>query len=79
MANMQPVMDHNHTVMTVCNKVTLPRIIFCFSRWISSFQGGVQRAGKNTTGTFLVFPSGEVSPLPVIRGRSGNNESDNGR
>lgn len=30
MANIQPMMDHNYNIMTVCNKVTLPHVISCF-------------------------------------------------
>ena len=29
-ANIQPMMDHNYNIMTVCNKVTLPHVISCF-------------------------------------------------
>lgn len=73
-ANMQPVMDHNHTVMTVCNKVTLPRIIFCFSRWISSFQGEYRDSlswcsppEKWVLFLWLEEGAAAMNPLTVIR------------
>lgn len=45
-ANMQPVMDHNHTIMTECNEVTLPHVIFGFSRWIPPFLRESREPGK---------------------------------
>lgn len=61
MANIQPMMDHNYNIMTVCNKVTLPHVISCFSTLDLIFlEESIKCAGKIIP--MCIFFGGVIKP-----------------